>query len=473
MSNTKSYVGIAGKIVIIGFGSISKGVIPLIVKHIDISPERILVISPEITENEYALELGIQFKCVSLTQNNFREFLTPLLNSGDFLLNLSVGVASVALIEICQEQGALYLDTCIEPWEGNYVNETLTLSERSNYALREDALQLKSKFIGGSTAVLTHGANPGLVSHFVKQALINLSVEQGTYIGDPENQYAWAELAWSLGIKTIHIAERDTQRSFLPKNHNEFVNTWSVNGFVSEGCQPSELGWGTHERHWPEIAMRHDFGRGSSIYLMKPGATVRVNTWTPTGGQCQGFIITHNESISIADYLTIFDNDALAYRPTVHYAYHPCDDAILSLHELAGRNWVKQRHMRILNQEIRPGGFDELGVLLMGHKNSTYWFGSTLSIDEARTLACCNNATSLQVAAGVLGGMVWAIENPNSGVVEPDEMNYKRVLEVASQYLGKMSGYYTDWTPLSSRSSLFPTKMDDSDPWQFCNFVAA
>ena len=91
------------------------------------------------------------------------------------------------------------------------------------------------------------------------------------------------------------------------------------------------------------------------------------------------------------------------YRPTVHYAYHPCDDAVLSVHEFAGRNWHLQDRKRILMDEI-IAGIDELGVLLAGHKKNAYWYGSQLSIDEARKLAPHNNATSLQVTVVVPGG---------------------------------------------------------------------
>ncbi len=102
------------------------------------------------------------------------------------------------------------------------------------------------------------------------------------------------------------------------------------------------------------------------------------------------------------------------YRPTVHYAYHPCDDAVMSVHEFAGRNWRLQDHKRILNKEILSGGIDELGVLLAGHKKNAYWFGSQLSIDEARKLCPHNTATSLQVCVSVLSGMVWAMEKSES-----------------------------------------------------------
>jgi homospermidine synthase len=160
------------------------------------------------------------------------------------------------------------------------------------------------------------------------------------------------------------------------------------------------------------------------------------------------------------------------YRPTVHYAYHPCDDAVLSLHELAGKNWALQSNKRLMMNEIAKG-IDELGVLLMGHAKGAYWYGSRLSIDEARKLVPHNNATSLQVTAAVLGGMIWAIENPRAGVVEGDNIDHRRVMEVARPYLGQMVGEYSNWTPLDGRGALFPEAIDASDPWQFKNFRVA
>jgi homospermidine synthase len=270
-------------------------------------------------------------------------------------------------------------------------------------------------------------------------------------------------------VKVIHIAERDTQTAAFAKQPGEFVNTWSIDGFAGEGCQPAELGWGTHEKTLPADARHHDFGSGAAIYLMRPGASTRVRSWTPMAGPLHGFLITHNESISIADYYSVAEGGTLRYRPTVHYAYHPCDDAVLSVHELAGRNWQLQPRQRLMMDEIR-NGVDELGVLLMGHLRGAYWYGSRLSIEQARALAPHNNATSLQVTAAVLGGLVWAMENPRAGVVEADHLDHARVLQVAGPYLGDMVGAYSDWTPLLDRERLFPEEVDASCPWQFGNF---
>jgi homospermidine synthase len=462
------HVTFPGRILMVGFGSIGQGVLPLILRHIGTTPDRITIITADDAGRQEAHEYGVKFIKQPLTRENYTTVLAPLLGRGDFLVNLSVDVSSVALMEFCAQKGALYLDTCVEPWPGGYTDASLSPSLRSNYALRESALALRDKYPNGPTAVITHGANPGLVSHFVKQALLNIADDTGVNVTTPSSREGWAKLAATLGVKVIHIAERDTQIPSHPKQPGEFVNTWSVDGFVAEGSQPAELGWGTHEKALPPDGREHDFGRKSAIYLMRPGAGTRVRTWTPKAGTFHGFLITHGESISISDYLTLRENDKVVYRPTVHYAYHPSDSAVLSVHELAGRNWQLQERKRILMDDI-VSGVDELGVLLAGHKKNAYWYGSQLSTEEARKLVPHNSATSLQVTVAVLSGMVWAIENPQAGVVEPDEMDFRRNLEICMPYLGPVVGEYTDWTPLTDRETLFPEDLDKSDPWQFKN----
>ena len=155
---------------------------------------------------------------------------------------------------------------------------------------------MQAQFPGGKTAVMAHGANPGLVSHFVKRALLTVAADTGVSVSAPSSRAEWAQLARTLGIKGIHIAERDTQTTVTPKVRGEFWNTWSIDGFVGEGMQPAELGWGTHEKGLPEDGFRHGFGCDAAIYLGRPGASTRVRTWTPMEGPFHGFLITHNEA---------------------------------------------------------------------------------------------------------------------------------------------------------------------------------
>lgn len=458
-----------GRIVMLGFGSIGQATLPVLPRELAVDADRTRIVNRSPDRSGIAAAQGVELVAQPLDERNFEAVLAPLLADGDLLLNLSVDVASVALMRFCGDRGIFYLDTCNEPWAGRYDDPRLPPQQRSNYALREEALALRRERPDGRTAVITQGANPGLVSSLVKQALLDMAAQTGLLVSRPASAEDWAELARRLQVRVIHVAERDSQAARRRKARGEFVNTWSVKAFVDEGLQPAELGWGTHERHWPADAARHGTGSGTAIWLDRPGIATRVRSWTPLQGPYHGFLVTHAESISIADHLTLREHGQVVYRPTVHYAYHPCDDAVLSLHEVAGRNWRLQPDHRIIRDDI-DDGIDELGVLLMGHPRGVYWYGSRLSIQQARALAPHNNATSLQVVGGIIGGIAWAMRHPNAGIVEPEDLEHETVLEAARPYLGEVVGEWGDWTPLQHRSALFPEPADPGDPWQFLNF---
>jgi homospermidine synthase len=474
MTKWPVHTRIAGPIVLIGFGSIGKGTLPLIERHFVHDKARLVVIDPEDKDRGLLDERGIRFIHAGVTHKNYRELLTPLLTAGEgqgFCVNLSIDTSSLDIMELCRDIGVLYIDTVVEPWAGFYFDSKLGPEARSNYALRETILAARRRNPGGPTAISCCGANPGMVSWFVKQALLNVASDLGLKLKEPRTREEWGRFAKKVGVKGIHIAERDTQRAKMPKPSDVFVNTWSVDGFLSEGMQPSELGWGTHEKWMPRNGRKHKTGCRAAIYLLQPGANTRVRSWTPTAREQYGFLVTHNESISIADYFTLRNGRKVVYRPTCHYAYHPCNDAVLSLHELFGRAGTPQEAHIILDEHDIVDGIDELGVLLYGHKRNAYWYGSQLSIDETRALAPHQNATGLQVSSAVLAGMVWALENPEAGIVEADEMDFRRCLEVQKPYLGPIIGEYTDWTPLMNRPGLFPEDIDRKDPWQFKNIL--
>jgi homospermidine synthase len=465
-----------GPIVMVGFGSIGRGTLPLIERHIGFDRSKFVVIAPDDSDRDLLDQRNLRFIKTAITKQNYRDVLTPLLTAGPargMMVNLSVDTSSVDMMALAKSLDCFYIDTVVEPWPGLYTDSSISISRRSNYALRESILDLRRNMPGGITAVSCCGANPGMVSWMVKQALLNVARDLGIPHEEPRSREEWCRLMQRAGIKGIHIAERDTQRARDPKPRGKFVNTWSVEGFVAEGLQPSELGWGTHEKTMPPGSARHDFGCDAAIYLQRPGAGTRVRSWTPTAQSQHAWMITHNESISIADYFTLREGDKVVYRPTCHYAYHPCDDAVLSLHEMAGAQWQPQKTWHILDEDEIVDGVDELGVLLYGHARNAYWYGSQLSIEETRRLAPYQNATGMQVTSAVLAGIVWMLENPKAGIVEADEMDFHRCLQIQRPYLGNVFGEYTEWTPLVHRGELFPEDVDTSDPWQFKNVLVS
>jgi homospermidine synthase len=463
---------IDGPIVMIGYGSIGRGTLPLIERHFDLDRGNLHVIDPS---DAHAAELrakGVHFHHLGITEKNYRAVLMQLFpERRGFCVNLSVDTDSLDLMRLCRELGVPYIDTVVEPWAGYYFDASLGDAERTNYALRQRVRDEKAANPGGTTAISCCGANPGMVSWLLKEALLRIATDTGREARPPVDRAGWARLMQGLGVKGVHIAERDTQVGRSARPAGRFHNTWSVDGFISEGFQPAELGWGTHEPWFPPHGHRQATGCRAAIYLDGPGAFTRVHTWTPAAGPQFGFLVTHNESISIADYFTVGEGAAPEFRPTCHYAYHPCDQAVLSLHETFGTGQIQTRH-HILDENEVVSGEDCLGVLVYGHARNALWYGSRLSIEEARALAPLQNATGLQVTSAVVAGMAWALANPGAGIVETDEMDHAFCLEVQRPYLGRIEAHYTEWTPLSHRFPQVRADLDPAEPWAFRNVLA-
>ena len=208
-----------GPIVMIGFGSIGKGTLPLIERHLAFDREKFVVIAPDDGDRGLLDERQIRFVHQAITRENYREILKPLLTCGPgrgMVVNLSVDTSSVDLMEFAKDLDAFYIDTVVEPWPGLYTDATRSISERSNYALREGVLDLRRRRPGGITAVSCCGANPGMVSWMVKQALMDIATELKLDFTEPQSRDDWARLMRHAGVKGIHIAERDTQRASTP-----------------------------------------------------------------------------------------------------------------------------------------------------------------------------------------------------------------------------------------------------------------
>ena len=418
-------------------------------------------------------ERGVEYAIARITPENLDTTLSALLGDGDLLVNLSVGVDSVSLAEWCQQHGVAYVDTSIEPWEDDARPVAGRAAERTEYAYHQRARAAAAHWPAhGPSAVFGHGANPGLVSHFARAALLDLARALGDDDRvEPGSRDEWAALAQRLGVRVIHISESDTQRSAAPRQPDEFVNTWSIPGFVEEAAQPVEVGWGTHEKTLPEDARQHRDGPRNTLWFERPGARLQLRSWVPRGGPIIGYALPHSECVTLSEYFTLVRDGEAVYRPTVAFAYLPCDAALASLHETIMRNWEMPSRQRILGDDISAGR-DEVGVLLMGHRLGAWWYGSQLDIEETRRLLPGSNPTAVQVAAGVLAATLWTLENPCRGFCEPEDLPWRRILELARPWLGPMASVASDWTPLAGRKPLFAEPwLDHDDPWQFANFV--
>lgn len=430
--------GPPASVVIVGYGAVGQALTPLLRDRFGLSPERVTAISPCHEDIACAAGFGLRHKTQALTPGNFADILAPLLAAGDWLINVSVNVSSIALIGWCQSRGVHYLDTCIEPWPGQY-GSPRNPAGSTNFSLRTEALALHRQ--GTPTAVVAHGANPGLISHLMRAGLRELARLRGV-----SSWGSWAELACRLGIRVMQVAERDGQEADVPATHDHFYNTWSVDGFLAEAMQYAELGWGTHETGLPENGRRFSSGDDCAIYLDRHSAEVKVRSWVPSAGEQWAYLITHHEAISMADLLTLRTPEGIpTFRPTVYYAYRPSPLTCASMEHWTAGGLGAPAGKTVLAGHL-VGGFNQLGVLFV-FPGGAYWYGSTLTLAQARAVAPQLNATTLQVAAGVIGALAWLQRHPDAGVVEAESMDDREVLAVAAPYLGDVSGVPSTWQP--------------------------
>jgi homospermidine synthase len=474
------------RILFIGYGAVAQCTLPILMKHMKVSPKNVTVMDFEDRRKVLApwTKKGVAFVQKRVTRSNMASVLKKHVGPGDVIIDLAWNIDACEILQWCHDHGVLYVNTSVEVWDPYEGAENKHPTERTLYWRH---MNLRRMMAGwqekGATAVIEHGANPGLISHFTKQGLLDIGKKMqkdGKAKGrDAEEiqqlmkDQSWNKLARKLGVKVIHCSERDTQITNVPKQVDEFVNTWSVEGFREEGTTTAEMGWGTHEKELPAYAVEHQSGPRNQICLARMGMNTWVVTWVPD--YCiHGMVVRHGEAFTISDKLTVWEDGKAVYRPTVHYAYCPTDSAIASLNELRGYDYKLQPSYRILNDEI-TGGSDILGALIMGHAYNSWWVGSDLSIEESRRLVPHQNATTMQVAISVVAATLWMIQNPDRGVVVPDDLPHEFVLKIARPYLGKWISRSSDWTPLKHYTNAFQghnnPQVDTSDPWQFKNFL--
>ena len=474
------------RILFVGYGAVAECTLPILFKHLKVPARNVTIMDFEDRTAKLArwTAKGVRFVRDRVTRENMGRLLAKHASRGDLIIDLAWNIDACEILQWCHDHGVKYINTSTELWDPYAAGPNQHPTEKTLYWRHMNLRRMISRWSEpGPTAVIEHGANPGLISHFVKQGLIDIGQ---SLIADRKVKGRAAEkleelirtqqfnhLSHELGVKVIHCSERDTQITDQPKQVDEFVNTWSIEGFREEGTTTAEMGWGTHEKQLPAHAFQHKQGPRNQICLARMGINTWVRSWVPDY-DILGMVVRHGEAFTISDKLTVWDGKKAVYRPTMHYAYCPCDEAIASLNEMRGYNYKLNANQRIMNDEITAGS-DILGALIMGHAYNSWWIGSDLSIEESRRLVPHQNATTMQVAISVVAASMWMIENPERGVVVPDDMPHEYVLGVSKPYLGRFISKSSDWTPLKGRDQTFvrhnKPDLDLRDPWQFKNFL--
>lgn len=394
------------------------------------------VIRSEVLGQLLAVNHQVTILQQKLTADNYKDVFAKYVKEHAVVIDVAVRVDTVSIVQECQRLKCLYVNTAIDYWTHN--DDTLMTVKQ--HILDNMKYQGREKRM---TAVLNHGMNPGLVSHFIK-TLLGVLVQQSA----DEELYEWYDkrkynlIAKKLGLTLVQIAERDNQQTTRPTTEEEFTNTWSVVGLIDEALLKTEVSWGTHETLKPKGASGK---KNSQIILPVIGSQVRTRSYEPKGGAFTGYCIPHAEAYSIANFLRV----GKSYNPSVYYSYLIPDTAKLISHYLEyalNEDFMPKREHVLRSDEI-TSGYDSAGILAFfrtpqGLKK--YWVGTIISNDYARKISPEINGTCLQVAVSVLGCIEWMIQNPHKGIIEPEIVDTDFIIDFAHEWLGEF--FYDDVT---------------------------
>ena len=445
------------KFIFLGCGSVAKATIYFLQDFCEFDYKNVYIVDEidmrEVPSLQEIFKKGANFMKLRLEDDDYESLFKLLkVKSLDIVVDLTTNINCFKLIETCKLNSLLYMNTSLEiNWHFSADATAYDESLLKRHVILEE---LNKKVVDpkNATHIYEFGMNPGLISHFALQGLMDISTLALKSKEDKELQEfvdnkEYAKIARHLGVEIIHCSEIDTQVAHNVKDDETFVNTWSCIGLLEEGLEPVQGGWGTHEKNIPD---KLELVGTNSFAIRTPAYAKFHKSYVPDQ-EIIGCVIPHGEGVTLPEFFTLPD-----YCPTVHYVYQLCPQTsnLVSktpLEELKRiKNW---RVMDPFNDELE--GEDRVGALLVLNKNPitgekknwSYWFGSILGQGSNKFFG----PTVIQVAAGVLTAIKYAIENPELGSIYSESLPYKWVIETAKPFLGVIYSNPVPWSPESTQ----------------------
>ena len=447
------------RIVQFGFGAVGKSFFEKVSQEIEFDKDKYFVISRDKLEYTFFLELGGKlgnFIVADINRKNFKKIFSNYLKEGDLLIDFADSVGTRDFVEWCAINNIMYLNTGETDWDDNWYN--IFEENLKKNALRENLKQNSN--VNKYPIVLHHGNNPGLVSHFVKAGLeyiVKKQFENNKDLNMLLEEKQFNELAKKLELKEIHVNDNDYQEVKDKFDKNKLFSTWSVDSFFFEMLSEATVNIGTNEKvdneeEYKRLDIENGFLEFKDIAIDKKG-----KTYYPKG-KFEGFIVPHEETITIAQSLEVKKGVETIYRPTVMFIYSPCDFAvqylkcarvhldIAKLQENDNKNIIRgfqyPRQTEILYKEQIKKGTEYVGVLLLGSKFDPVWVGNRIKkkfLYKDKKTSFWQTPTITPVAMSALAATCWMIKNKDKGgIFFPDDINeYQEIIKFAEKYISK------------------------------------
>lgn len=449
-----------GNIVQFGFGAVGKSFYEKVSKEIKFNENKYHVITREKCEFQAFINLGgmvANFHVMDINKDNFEEVFGEYLKSGDLLIDFADTVGTRDICRWCAENDIMYLNTGEADWPENWYS-----------IFNENRLKtaMKKKYNNKYPIVLQHGNNPGLVSHFVKagiEYIVNTQFKKSKELKELIKENKFNKVAQKLGIKMIHVNDIDLQE-VNSNDENILFNTWCIDSFFFEMLSESTVNVGTHEKIDFEDECKYLDKNDGFLEFKKLAVDTKCRTYYPNG-EFEGFLVPHEETITIAKGLEVEENGEVIYRPTVMFLYSPCKSAQKYFEqakvndylnpdpnqpldfenengEAVVRGYTYPQKADIVYRENIANGTEYVGILLIGEKFEPVWVGNRIEMPylyKHEKGSFWQTPTITPVSMSALAGACWMLKNKDKGgIYFPDDIpDYKFIIKTAEKYISK------------------------------------
>ena len=457
-------INIKNKILFLGYGAVAKCVWNYFSDYFVFSRKNVFLVD-RTKDAFYGPNLRSVRKIIlNVDSTNFEDLIGEIsLKKGDIIIDLTTSTPTYYFIKMCFIKGFNYINTSIEDTNDKMLGKSIDSQQQT---ISNIASIFNNEI---SSNILTEcGQNPGMIQHYVLYALNEMRKRKSKNKKDDFRQKTMRKVITDYKVGTILMSEIDNMK--LKKDNRNIddsiiYNTWSVNGFLFESIDNTELVRGVSnsyiQPYIPKECMNdllmkiYSVPDRDVIFLHKNGLSTSLNSICPIINKkgkveftnFRGKLIHHGEVFELARY---FGKNA----PFMSYVYQnsPYMDESIENFFKHYPNSTEEDLWTYVNQVDTFRVFDNIkGDKMVGHDSigctifcgeekidQIFWCGSILS-DKDENVDASFTPTIVQVAAGVLSGLSYILEpeNKNMGWVESTDLDTLYMIDKSSPLLGK------------------------------------
>lgn len=383
--------------VLIGYGIVGAGVLHYL-------KGTIVVIDKQKREIPVSSDRNVIFIEEAISGTNYQDLLSQHSQPGTIVIEAAVETDTKELSAWCHHNGRHFINTVGDAW----LPETLKLT--NNYQNIDGIMNVYIDRLipnlteSGPTCLLTHGANPGMVNHYLNLAIHELAASKQQSFADIVEQ-----------IEEVYVLEKDTlmfRKDFQPEE-GIFYNTWNILEFFLESIAHTD---------YPDANGISAYNHAKSKQIVLDHVTIH------------GRIVSHEETFSMQHYLKSRFNK----NCKIQFIYE-CSP----VGELSRTKWKfgEDYQPKCATHELDADyGFDLVGTIVVLKDKSNWFSGYSMNQKEAANAFQHTNATAWYVSASVLAAIDWLKENPDRGLVFPEMIGAKDSMQIIEYFRKYSSG---------------------------------